>query len=84
MDVVTLESQPSQGESEADGEDLTAISPDPSSIRLSHGRRLDFVLPMSAIEAANEYLSSISAHACYLGSPEVALFLLRILRGKLD
>lgn len=61
-----------------------ATCPKPASIQLSHGRRLDFVLPLSPLEAANEYLSSISAHASYFPNPDFVLFLLRILRDKID
>jgi hypothetical protein len=58
--------------------------PDQSLIKLNHGRRIDYALPITTLEAANEYFSSMSSHSSYFGNPDVSLFLLRIMRGHVE
>ena len=44
---------------------------------LNSGRRIDYVLQESPVEAFNEYLFAIRAHACYWQSEDTALLILR-------
>ncbi|XP_054153497.1 phospholipase DDHD2-like isoform X2 [Oppia nitens] len=50
---------------------------------LNSGRRIDYVLQESPVEAFNEYLFAMAAHACYWQSEDTALLMLRELYGQL-
>lgn len=48
-------------------------------VRLNHGRRFDFLLQESALESANEYLSSLTSHTSYFEQKDVARFIAAML-----
>jgi hypothetical protein len=48
-------------------------------VRLNGGRRFDFLLQESALEVANEYLSSLTSHTSYFEQKDVARFIAAML-----
>jgi hypothetical protein len=48
-------------------------------VNINGGRRFDYLVQESALEVANEYISSLTSHTCYFEQKDVARFIAAII-----